>query len=66
MNSGAERQGAIRNRSRAESGATGSFDPRTDAVTQRVTAATAQTRTQSHFPAGRPRQKARLGNEEGA
>jgi hypothetical protein len=44
----------------------GSFDPRADAVTQRVSAATAQTRTQSRFSAGRPRQKARSGNGAGA
>ena len=36
----------------------GSFDPRADAVTPEVTAATAQTRTQPGIPAGRPRQKA--------
>jgi hypothetical protein len=45
----------------------GSFDLRADAVTQRVMAATAQTRTQSRFPAGRPRQKARFAeNGQGA
>ena len=36
-----------------------SFDSSADAVTQRVTAATAQTRTQSRLPAGQPRQKVR-------
>jgi hypothetical protein len=64
--SGAERRAATRNRARAELGATGSFDPRADAVTQRVMAATAQTRTQRRYPAGRPRQKALSGNGEGA
>jgi hypothetical protein len=57
---GTVRPGAIRNRVRAESG------PRevsTRAPTQlpwRVMVATAQTRTQSWFPVGRPRQKAPL------
>jgi hypothetical protein len=64
--SGAERQDAIRNRGRAESGAMGRFGPRADAVTQRVMAATAQTRTQRRFSAGRPRQKALDGNGQGA
>jgi hypothetical protein len=35
------------------------FDSSIDAVTQRVTAATAQTRTPSRLPAGQPRQKVR-------
>jgi hypothetical protein len=39
---------------------TGSFDLCADAVTQRVLVATAQTRAQSRFPAGPPRQKAPL------
>jgi hypothetical protein len=58
--SGTERRGAIRNRARAESG------PRTVSIRaptqlpQRVLVATVQTRTQSRFPAGQPRQKASL------
>jgi hypothetical protein len=36
MNSGAERQGAIRNRDPSRVRHAGSFDPRADAVTQRV------------------------------
>ena len=44
----------------------GSFDPRADAVTPEVTAATAQTRTQPGIPAGRPRQKAAPQSGRGA
>jgi hypothetical protein len=50
--SGAERQGANRNRVQAESGRREVSTRLPDAVTQRVVAATAQTRTQSRFSAG--------------
>jgi hypothetical protein len=55
---GAERQGAIRNRARAESGPRGVSTRAPTQLPQRVLVATAQTRTQSRFPAGPPRQKA--------
>ncbi len=57
---GTERQGVIRNRARAESGPRDVSIRAPTQLPQRVLVATAQTRTQSRFPAGRPRQKAQL------
>jgi hypothetical protein len=63
--SGTERQGAIRNRARAESGPRGVSTRAPTQLPQRVSVATAQTRTQSRVPAGRPRQKARFAARTG-
>lgn len=55
---GTERQGAIRNRVRAESGPPGVSTGALTQLPQRVVVATAQTRTQLRFPVGPPHQKA--------
>jgi hypothetical protein len=55
---GTERPGVIRNRARAESGPRNVSVRAPTQLPQRVLVATAQTRTLSRFPAGRPRQKA--------
>lgn len=57
---GAERQAAIRNRTRAESGPQDVSTCVPTQLPQRVLVATAQTRTHWRFPAGPPRQKASL------
>ena len=62
---GTERPGAIRNRARAESGPRNVSVRAPTQLPQRVLVATAQTRTQSRFPAGRPRQKAQLAARAG-
>ena len=62
---GTERRGAIRNRARAESGPRVVSTRAPTQLPQRVLVATAQTRTQSRFPAGRPRQKAQLAARAG-
>jgi len=55
MNQELSGQARIRNRVQAESGRREVSTRRPDAVTQRVTAATAQTRTQTRIPAGKPK-----------
>jgi hypothetical protein len=55
MNQELSGQARIRNRVQAESGSREVSTRRPDAVTQRVTAATAQTRTQTRIPAGKPK-----------
>ena len=62
---GTERPGAIRNRARAESGPRNVSVRAPTQLPQRVLVATAQTRTPSGFPAGRPRQKARFAARTG-
>ena len=52
--SGAERQGVIRNRVQAESGPRAVSTRAPTQLPQRVMVATVQTRTQSRFPAGQP------------
>ena len=66
MNSGAERQDPKKKPRSSRVRLAGSFDPRADAVTQRVMAATAQTRTQSHLPAGQPPPKGPVRTSDGA